>query len=136
MAAYVNQLLSNIPKTDPLNFGIYDDMDYEEVSNFLKFNKNELSQIGGISKQSVRFDSKIPQALKERLREIAIICSLVAEYFEGDPVKTALWFHTPNPMLGDITPKDMVRLGRSKKLIRFIMEARNENGKEGSRSTN
>jgi len=37
-------------------------------------------------------------------------------------------------MLGDITPKDMVRLGRAKKLIRFIIEARSENGKETSKS--
>jgi len=54
----------------------------------------------------------------------------VAEYFSSDPIKTALWFKTPNPMLGDITPRDMIRLGRSGKLIRFIMEAKSKDGEE------
>jgi uncharacterized protein (DUF2384 family) len=135
MAALAEQLFSNIPQSDPLNFGLNKEIDYDEVKDFLRFDKNELSKISGISKQSVRTDEKMPQALKDRLTDIAIICSLVAEYFEGDAVKTVLWFRTPNPMLGDITPRDMIRLGRSNKLIRFIMEARGDNGREGARST-
>lgn len=124
-----SNVMSNIPDQDFLAFGLYEhDVDYKKVSNFLEFDKNALSKIGGVSKKSVRMDNKIPQALKERLTEIAIICSLVAEYFSGDVGKTAMWFKTPNPMLGDVTPRDMIRLGRSNKLIRFIMEAREENG--------
>lgn len=131
MGALAGNILSNMPKQDPLEFGIYEDnLNYKKVINFLDFGTNELSKIGGISKTSVRKDDKAPQALKERLKEIAIICSLVAEYFDGDPIKTALWFKTPNPMIGDITPRDMIRLGRSNKLIRFIMEAKAENGEE------
>lgn len=131
MGAFANNILSNIPEKDHLGFGVFKDLDYKKVSNFLNFDKNELSKIGGVSKQSVRTDHKIPQALKERLQDIAIICSLVAEHFNGDAVKTALWFKTPNPMIGDITPRDMIRLGRANKLIKFIMEAREENGKSG-----
>lgn len=134
MNAMGNQLFDNVPKTDPLAFGIPNDIDYKKVSNFLELDKNALSKIGNISKQSVRTDEKIPQALKDRLLEIAVVCSLVAEYFEGDPKKTAMWFKTANPMLGDITPQNMVRLGRSNKLIKFIMEAREANGKEGPQS--
>lgn len=128
------QLFDNIPKVDHLNFWVNNEVDYNKVSDFLEFDKNELSKIGGISKQSVRLDHRIPQALKERLRDIALICALVAEYFEGDAQKTALWFKTSNPMLGDVTPRDMVRLGRAKKLIRFILEARNTNGPKGTKS--
>jgi len=53
-------------------------------------------------------------------------CNLVAEFFDGDPVKTALWFRTPNPMLGDMSPRDMIRYGRYKRLQKFILEAREE----------
>ena len=34
-----------------------------------------------------------------------------------------LWFNTSNPLFGEQTPKDMIRIGRSKKLIKFIRNA-------------
>jgi uncharacterized protein (DUF2384 family) len=129
VSAY-NGVLSNLPEEDFLEFGLYDNVDYKKVTNFLEFDKNALSKISGVSKKSVRTDEKIPQALKDRLDEIAVICSLVAEHFSGDKFKTALWFKTPNPMLGGINPRDMIRLGRSNKLIAFIMEAKQANGEE------
>jgi hypothetical protein len=49
---------------------------------------------------------------------------LVAEYFKGDLEKTALWFKIDNPMLGDVSPREMIRAGRFKKLIKFIYNAR------------
>lgn len=131
MPDLVQDLYGTINKTDPLGFWTGQQVNYAEVSRFLDLDKNELSKISGISKNSVRFDKKIPQILKSRLEEIAVICSLVAEYFEGNPVKTALWFRTPNPLLGDISPRDMIRLGRYSKLIKFITEARRHNGKKG-----
>jgi hypothetical protein len=51
----------------------------------------------------------------------------VAGYFEGDIEKTALWFRTPNPMLGNISPRDMIRFGRYKRLLKFVTEAREAN---------
>ena len=65
--------------------------------------------------------------------EIANICGLVAQFFEGNAEKTALWFKTRNPLLGDISPRDMIRFGRYEKLRRFVMEALEENsaGEEG-----
>lgn len=126
MAALKSQLFSNISQTDPLNFRQGDQPDYyRRVSEFLEFDANALSKIAGINKNSVRFDDRIPNLLKERLDQIANICSLVAEYFDGDAYKTALWFKTPNPMLGDVAPRDMIRLGRYKKLMKFINESRN-----------
>lgn len=135
MGALASQLYSTIPNSDPLEFGLQKkEIDFRKVSSFLEFDKNALSKIADISKQSVRYDSNIPQKLKERLTEIAIICTLVAEYFEGDAQKTAMWFKAPNPMLGDITPRDMVRLGRSNKLIKFILDAKDQNKAEKEES--
>lgn len=131
MSGQAATLFQNMPNKDLLGFGLYEgDLDYKKITNFLSFDTNDLSKMAEVSKNSVRHDSKAPQALKERFQEIAVTCSLVAEFFEGDAEKTVMWFTTPNPMLGDITPRDMLRLGRAKKLIRFIMDAKSQNGEE------
>lgn len=116
-------LFRNVHQSDPLQFWTNHGLDYKRVTDFLDLNTSELSKIGGVSKQSVRLDIRIPQALKDRLDQIANICALVAEYFEGDIEKTALWFKTPNPMLGDLSPRDMIRYGRYKRLMKFIADA-------------
>jgi len=123
----MSALYSTVPKTDPLNFWAdHGALDYSGVSRFLEFDKNELSKLGGISRKTVRLDDRIPKELKDHLEQIASICNLVAEFFDGDPVKTALWFRTPNPMLRDMSPRDMIRYGRYKRLQKFILEAREE----------
>ena len=116
-------LFNNVHQSDPLQFWSNHGLDYKRVTDFLDLNTSELSKIGGVSKQSVRLDNRIPQALKDRLEQIANICALVAEYFGGDIEKTALWFKMPNPMLGDLSPRDMIRYGRYKRLMKFIADA-------------
>jgi hypothetical protein len=80
-----------------------------------------------VAPSSVRFDRKIPKEVLARLTEIATVCELVAQYFDGDVSKTALWFSTANPLLGNVSPRDMIRFGRYEKLRGFIMEALDEN---------
>lgn len=120
-------LYANVPQSDPLDFWAKNGLDYRRVSEFLELDTNDLSKVGGVSKKSVRLDSRVPQALKERLEQIANICTLVAEHFDGDVDKTALWFRTPNPMLGEISPREMIRLGRYKKLLSFVLKSREAN---------
>ena len=98
----------------------------EEVVKLLKYKKREVSQASGVRLNSIRYDAKMPQKLEERLREWAIAINLVAGFFK-DADKTILWFYTPNPLLGEQTPRDMIRIGRSKKLIKFIRNALSEN---------
>jgi hypothetical protein len=123
----LQSLFRNIHPTDPLEFWSNHGLNYKRVTDFLDLNTEELSKIGGVSKRSVRLDNRIPNDLKERLEQIANICALVAGYFEGDVDKTGLWFKTPNPMLGDISPRDMIRFGRFKRLLKFITEAQEAN---------
>ena len=127
MSASRQTLYSNVHQTDPLNFWSNHGLDYSGIADFLDLDKNALSKIGGVSKDSVRFDERIPRDLKDRLEQIANIISLVAEYFDGDVHKTALWFRTPNPSLGEVAPRDMIRLGRHKKLFKFVYEAKQAN---------
>jgi hypothetical protein len=60
--------------------------------------------------------------------------SLVLEFFDGDKKKSALWWSLKNPLLGGISPKDMVRLGRSKRLLEWIkiQLAENKPAQEGA----
>lgn len=124
---FMSTLFNTVPTSDPLNFWANQGLDYSGVSKFLDFDTEELSKLGGVSRKSVRLDERIPRELKERLEQIANICNLVAEFFDGDPIRTALWFRTPNPMLGDISPREMIRVGRYKRLQKFVMQAREDN---------
>jgi hypothetical protein len=91
--------------------------------DFLNLSNADVAHISGLSKNSVRYDSDIPKAMLERLEQIASICNLVAQFFDGNAEKTTLWFTTKNPMLGDMTPRDMIRFGRYDKLRRFVIGA-------------
>ena len=68
----------------------------------------------------------MPTELRERLTEWAIALNLVEGFFQ-DQKKTILWFSIPNPLLGDMSPRDMIRVGRFKKLLNFVQTALNEN---------
>jgi hypothetical protein len=63
----------------------------------------------------------MPAQVHERIREWATLLNLVAEHFQGDHQKTVLWFTTLNPLLGNITPRDMIRFGRYNKLFKFVV---------------
>jgi hypothetical protein len=55
--------------------------------------------------------------------ELEQLCEQVVGFFEGDVNRAALWFRLPNPLLGDVSPRDMIRYGRYAKLQRFVVEA-------------
>ena len=116
-------LFNNLPKGDPLGFGTGGKFRPDKVRDFLQLKKDEVSRLADVSTKSVRFDAAIPAAVFERLEEIALTCNMVAEAFDGDADKTALWFRTKNPMLGDVSPRDMIRLRRFDRLRRFIIGA-------------
>ena len=42
-------------------------------------------------------------------------------------VKTIMWMNSKIPLLGNIKPIDMVKLGRTKKLLKFVKETIEEN---------
>jgi hypothetical protein len=119
-------LFSNIPEHDVLGFGLGQQFEPHRVSDFLDLKKTDVSRLADVSPKSVRYDSDMPRAMYDRLEEIAITCNLVAEAFDGDVNKTALWFKARNPLLGDVSPRDMVRLGRFDRLRKFIISAMKE----------
>jgi len=60
-------------------------------------------------------------------RELEQLCEKVLGFFGGDVAKTALWFRLPNPLLGDLSPRDMIRYGRYARLQEFVVEALADN---------
>jgi hypothetical protein len=115
-------LFENIPD-DVLSFGRGPGFDAKRVADWLNLDKSEVSRISSVAQTSVRYDDNMPRPVHDRLEEIALICNQVARIFDGDVIKTALWFKTKNPLLGDISPRDMVRLGRYDRLRKFIISA-------------
>ncbi len=116
-------LFDTVHESDPLKFWPDGQFMPREVTKFLDFDKNDVSKMANIATSSVRYDHNIPRELVDHLRQVANVCTLVAEAFDGDIQKTALWFTTANPQLGDVAPRDMIRVGRYKKLEKFILSA-------------
>jgi uncharacterized protein (DUF2384 family) len=120
-------LFDTIPRNDYLSLFPESGTDYQKVVRLLDFKKADVARASNIAVQSVRYDHpKMPKELEERLIEWAVALNLVAQFFR-DEQKTVLWFKTPNPLLGDLTPRDMIKIGRFKKLRRFIQNALSEN---------
>jgi uncharacterized protein (DUF2384 family) len=44
----------------------------------------------------------------------------VNDFFDNDHQKVYEWFTTPNPNFGEITPYDMIKYGKEKRLLEFI----------------
>ena len=125
--AHTAQLFQTVSRRDSLGFWADDAVNARKVVEFLNFDKREVAKVAGVAPASVRFDQKIPKEVRDRVEEIANVIGLVAQFFDGDSTKTALWFKTKNPLLGQLSPRDMIRFGRYDRLLRFVLEALAEN---------
>ena len=133
MGAGQNSLFDTVPKKDFFHF--FESIKNEppkvqpkKVVQFLEFSKNDVATAADESPTSVRYDDKMPIELRERIEEWAIAINLVGSFFNSSE-KTIMWFKIPNPLLGNMTPRDMIRIGRSKRLMQFIQNALSENKK-------
>ena len=120
-------VFATVPDKDYLGFFEKTEPKYHDVIKFARFKKEDISRATGINLASIRYDEKIPPELRDRIIEWANLLNLVAGFFKGDPQKTFLWFTISNPSLGNISPRDMIRVGRYKKLMSFVQNALNEN---------
>lgn len=115
-------LFDTVPE-DLLQFGHGQSFDAKKAAQFLSLRKADVGRIASVAESSVRWDQNIPESVRDRMEEIASIANMVAKQFSGDSEKTAAWFKARNPLLGDISPRDMIRLGRYERLRRFIIQA-------------
>src|SRR6476620_9295076 len=104
-------LFASIPRADKLNLFDGSRPKGQEIVGFLDLKKRDVASATKLPEGSVRYDLRMPDALRDWLTELATALNLVAEFFK-DATKTNLWFKTPNPMLGNIPPIEMIRMGR------------------------
>ncbi|MDI1245181.1 MAG: hypothetical protein PSV24_07245 [Rhodoferax sp.] len=115
-------LFDNIAQ-DYFHFGAGNSFQPKVVRELLGLKHEDVSKLASVSLKSVRYDDAMPETVRERLEEIAITINLVAQFFQGDTNKTVSWFKARNPLLGDVSPRDMIRLGRFERLRKFIINA-------------
>ena len=118
-------LFDTVP-TDYLKFGRGPAFDARRVQEVLGLKKEDVSRLAAVSVKSVRYDEAMPAQVRERFEEIANTINLVAQAFDGDIEKTVAWFKARNPLLGDVSPKEMIRLDRYERLRKFIINAKVE----------
>ena len=119
------KLFNNVPNRDYKHLFSADEVVGGNVAKILNYKKGDISVATKVPLSSIRYDDKMPSELKERLTEWAIAINLVAEFFCNEE-KTVLWFSAINPLLGDVSPRDMIKLGRFRKLLKFIQTAIDE----------
>lgn len=126
MNAKSHPLFNTVSNKDYFGLMINGKVDGHKVVKALNFQKQDVSTAADVPVSSVRYDDKMPIDLRDRLFEWAAAINLVASYFK-DASKTMLWFQVSNPQLGGISPRDMIRLRKFKKLMKFIHSALEDN---------
>src|SRR3990167_3913265 len=127
MALAKSALFNTVPEEDYLQLFPKGHIDGKKVVDFLKYKKADVAAATNVPESTIRYEpQKMPIELKERLTEWAIALNLVQGFFK-DEAKTILWLSIPNPLLGGMSPRDMIRVGRFKKLLNFIKTALDEN---------
>lgn len=124
-------LFNTIPDKDHLGLFEHGKVNISKVIDILNYKKRDVSEATGIQTKKIRYDVKIPPILLAHLKEWAVVINLVAGFF-NDAQKTALWFQIRNPMLGDVSPREMIRMGRFNKLSKFIQTALDENTRKNT----
>jgi len=57
------------------------------------------------------------------MNHLPAIITLLTTFFKNDEQKVAYWLDTINVNLGGLRPIDMIKLGKEKKLLKFIENA-------------
>ena len=69
---------------------------------------------------------------KKTINQFVLATELVNEFFD-DYEKTLLWMVTPNINLGELSPIQMIVVGRYKKLKQFIKNRLEDGGKNDTK---
>lgn len=121
----MDNIFSNIPEGDLFGIKSNNHFNYQEAAKFLGMNKKEVAKAAGLSESSIRYDERMPTDLKDFFMELISVLSIVSSQLKQDKEKTRLWFNMPNPMLGGVSPLQMILLGKHKKLMKFIQRSIN-----------
>lgn len=108
---------------DYMRFGSGSSFDAKGVQLALDLTDDDLARIASVPLESRSPDVALPERVRARLEEVGNCMNLIVQVFDGDVDKAVVWFKTRNPLLGDVAPRDMIRLGRYEGLRKFIASA-------------
>ncbi len=115
-----SSLFDTVPSALPMLWNDQGRVQLEEVRKLLELSKREFARAAQASQKQMADALKIPKEIEERVRIWALVLEEVARFFDGDVKKTALWFNIPNPLLGELSPRDMILYGRARKLLQIV----------------
>jgi len=115
-------LFNTVPSALPLLWNDQGRVQFEEVRKLLDLSKSDFARAARASQKQMADVLKIPKEIEERVRVWALVLEEVARFFDGDAKKTALWFNIPNPLLGEVSPRDMILYGRARKLLQIVRD--------------
>ena len=120
-------LFSTVPKTDFLKFLYMEDgsVDARLLSEFLNLTRADLAAMFGVNADSIRFDGRLSFEMKEKMIELANLCEMVAQNFQGNVLKTKTWFIISNPHLNNRKPLDLIKTGNNEELVATILSSSN-----------
>jgi hypothetical protein len=121
-----HNLMMTVPKSNNYS-NLQDNETLKLVAQDLELSNEDLAREIAVRVSSIRWDENMPQKLKQRLKDYALISDHILKYFDGDKVRTAHWFKIPNPLLGGLTPRQMISLGNGIKLQEMIVNQFNGN---------
>jgi hypothetical protein len=109
---------------DPLGFWTDGIFRARKVARFLDFTARDLKKISAlIAARTGHLGERNLPGQDSVLQTLAVSCSRVAQYFEGNAAKTQLWFRLDNPMLGNVSPRTLILTGRAERLQQLIEDA-------------
>ena len=73
---------------------------------------------------------KVEERTVKQSAKIRLLMSYLNGFY-GSSKKANKWLEVPNPLLGNVSPKDMIRVGRLDKLIKFVETELAENQSNG-----
>ena len=122
MEAHTPPIFNTVPKNDI--FGLYNKnkghLKYQAVANTINFNRQEVSKATRININAVKYkEDEIPDKIKEFFISITWLLHTTHTYLK-DKDKVIKWLDSPNPACGGYSPKDMIRMGQYKKLVRIV----------------
>lgn len=118
-------LFSTVPRDEWGFLSQKGEINYKKVVNTFGLSNIEVAKAANIKPSSVRYNNKVPKNLVKLIEELISIFSVVSNQFDNDKEKTILWFKAVNPLLGGVSPLQMIILGKSKRLMEFIDAAVN-----------
>lgn len=116
------RLFDSVPLALPMLYNEQGRVQLEEVRKLLDLSKSDFAKAAHSSQKQMADALRIPKEVEERVRVWALVLEEVARFFDGDVKKTVLWFNIPNPLLGEVSPRDMILYGRASKLLQIVRD--------------